>query len=623
MSANDKKMRVATHDKPAGVEFAIGATAAVGAGFFTNPIDVVKIRLQLQGELEARGTYTRAYRNTFHAAYQIARHEGLLALQSGLVTALGFQVVLNGTRLGSYNLAKRYELIVNEAGDTNVFKTATISGIAGCVGAVLGSPLYLVKTQLQSQSAKSIAVGHQHNHSGTMSAFRTLWREGGVKALYRGWYANIPRVFVGSATQLTTFGLFSDWLRPMEMFTDKPIFLTFVASLMGGSCVALTMQPFDVVATRLYNQGTDAKGRGSLYNGLFDALYKIFRTEGVFGLYKGVFPTWMRITPHTVLCLVFYEKIARFLGDSDPTAAPTMELAIGAVAALCAGFFTNPIDVVKIRLQLQGELEARGSYRRIYRNTFHAAYLIAKHEGVFALQAGLAPALGFQMVLNGIRIGGYNLAKNNELTLNEAGQVDVLRSLLVSGGTGCIGSAIGSPLYLVKTQLQSQAPSSIAVGTQHNHASTMAAFRELWRQGGLKGIYRGWHVGVPRISVGSATQLTTYSVVADHLKTYQIFHDKPMWLTFFASLVGGTCVAVTMQPFDVVATRVYNQRTDAAGKGVLYTGLFDAFYKILKTEGITGLYKGVFPTWLRIAPHTVLCLVFYEKFDQFFSENFR
>ena len=41
----------------------------------------------------------------------------------------------------------------------------------------------------------------------------------------------------------------------MQVFHDKPILMTFVASLLGGSCVALTMQPLDVVATRLYNQG--------------------------------------------------------------------------------------------------------------------------------------------------------------------------------------------------------------------------------------------------------------------------------------------------------------------------------------------------------------------------------
>ncbi|XP_076291764.1 solute carrier family 25 member 35 isoform X3 [Lasioglossum baleicum] len=294
------------------IEFVIGGLAAVGAGFFTNPIDVVKVRLQLQGELEARNSYKKIYKNTLHAGYIIAKHEGVLALQAGIVPALYFQVVLNGIRLGIYNWAKDHEFITNKKGDTAVFSTVIVTGTAGCIGAVLGSPFYLLKTQLQSQSAQTIAVGHQHNHAGTWSSFKSLWKEGGIAALYRGWYANIPRLFVGSATQLTAFGLAADWLRSMQILVNQPILLTFTASLIGGSCVALTIQPFDVLATRLYNQRIEAGGKGALYNGLLDALVKIFRTEGVTGLYKGLFPTWMRIAPHTVLCLVFYEKLDQF-----------------------------------------------------------------------------------------------------------------------------------------------------------------------------------------------------------------------------------------------------------------------------------------------------------------------
>lgn len=74
-----------------------------------------------------------------------------------------------------------------------------------------------IKTQLQSQSAKSIAVGFQHHHSGALDAFKHIWKEGGVFGLYRGWYANLPKTFVGSATQLTIFGLVTDWLRPLEV----------------------------------------------------------------------------------------------------------------------------------------------------------------------------------------------------------------------------------------------------------------------------------------------------------------------------------------------------------------------------------------------------------------------
>ncbi|XP_051164100.1 solute carrier family 25 member 35-like [Leptopilina boulardi] len=297
--------------KSPGNEFTFGALAAVGAGFFTNPAEVIKIRLQLQGELAARGSYKKIYKNSFHAALIITKYEGIFALQAGLVPALAFQVVLNGIRLGMYNSAKNSKLILNTEGNTDILKTILVTGVSGSLGAVLGSPLFMVKTQLQAQSAQCIAVGHQHTYSGTWAAFKSLWKEGGFSSLYRGWYANIPRVFVGSATQLTTFGLVSDILKTYQIFTDRPILLTFTASLIGGSCVALTMQPFDVLATRLYNQGVDVKGKGLLYSGLGDAFFKIFKTEGVIGFYKGVFPTWMRIAPHTVLCLVFYEKLVQ------------------------------------------------------------------------------------------------------------------------------------------------------------------------------------------------------------------------------------------------------------------------------------------------------------------------
>lgn len=82
-----------------------------------------------------------------------------------------------------------------------------------------------------------------------------------------------------------------------------------------------------------------------------------------------------------------------------------MDFVIGGGAALCAGFFTNPLEVVKTRMQLQGELTSRGKYAVRYKNVFHAAYVIAKHDGILALQAGLVPASLFQVFLNGVRFG--------------------------------------------------------------------------------------------------------------------------------------------------------------------------------------------------------------------------
>ena len=74
------------------MEYAIGGLAACGACVFTNPLDVIKTRLQLQGELQTRGAHPVHYKNPFHAFYVVAKNDGLRGLQKGLVPALWYVI---------------------------------------------------------------------------------------------------------------------------------------------------------------------------------------------------------------------------------------------------------------------------------------------------------------------------------------------------------------------------------------------------------------------------------------------------------------------------------------------------------------------------------------------------
>lgn len=61
-------------------------------------VQVIKTRLQLQGELKKLDPNARTYRGVLHGLYQVGRYDGVKALQKGLIAAFGFQFVLNSVR---------------------------------------------------------------------------------------------------------------------------------------------------------------------------------------------------------------------------------------------------------------------------------------------------------------------------------------------------------------------------------------------------------------------------------------------------------------------------------------------------------------------------------------------
>lgn len=71
------------------------------------------------------------------------------------------------------------------------------------------------------------------------------------------------------------------------------------------------------------------------------------------------------------------------------------------------------------------------------------------------MQKGLAPALCYQFVMNGARLGTYQIAEKQGWTSRKNGQgVDPLKSLTAGALSGVIGAMLGSPFYLVRTKIR-------------------------------------------------------------------------------------------------------------------------------------------------------------------------
>ncbi|KAJ3721777.1 mitochondrial carrier [Lentinula raphanica] len=281
---------------------------------------------------------------------------------------------------------------------------------------------------------------------------------------------------------------------------------------------------------------------------------------------------------------------------------------LGGIAACIAVTISNPAEVIKTRLQLQGELAKEGAVR-VYQHAPDAFVKTWRNEGIRGLQRGLGPAI----LLNGSRLGFYEPFRRgiNELVGRRPEEQIPLTSVLAGASSGAVGASLGNPLFLIKARMQAYSP-ALPVGAQHYYKSSFDALSTIYRAERLRGLVRGIDAAILRTSMGSSVQLPSYNFTKNQLVKRGILPDNST-LTFLASsTVSGACVCVVMQPADTALTRMYNQPTirNAEGKmvGALYKNPIDCLWKTFKTEGVRGWYKGSTAHFLRIAPHTIVTL---------------
>lgn len=288
--------------------FAAGGLAACIAVTVTNPIELIKIRMQLQGELSS--SVERIYKNPLQGMRVIFKNEGIRGLQKGLVAAYIYQICLNGSRLGFYEpmrgfLNKTFYPDEESHKVQNVTINVVSGATSGIIGAILGSPLFLVKTRLQSYS-DVIKIGEQTHYSGVWNGLKTIYTKEGFKGLFRGVDAAILRTGAGSSVQLPIYNTAKHFLLNNDIMVEGTG-LHLTASTISGLGVAVVMNPWDVILTRIYNQ------KGNLYKGPLDCFIKTVKIEGVSALYKGFEAQVFRIAPHTIICLTMMEQTMKLV----------------------------------------------------------------------------------------------------------------------------------------------------------------------------------------------------------------------------------------------------------------------------------------------------------------------
>ncbi|KAJ4714531.1 Mitochondrial uncoupling protein [Melia azedarach] len=298
----------------------------------------------------------------------------------------------------------------------------------------------------------------------------------------------------------------------------------------------------------------------------------------------------------------------------------------GGIASIVAGCSTHPLDLIKVRMQLQGESHAPAAQSlrpalafQTGSSSVHVSapprvgpvtvgVRILQQEGVAALFSGVSATVLRQTLYSTTRMGLYDILKQ-KWTDPETRNMPLLRKITAGLVAGGIGAAVGNPADVAMVRMQ--ADGRLPPAQRRNYKSVVDAITRMAKQEGVTSLWRGSSLTVNRAMLVTASQLASYDQIKETILAKGVMRDG-LGTHVTASFAAGFVAAVASNPVDVIKTRVMNMKVEP-GKAPPYSGAIDCALKTVKSEGPMALYKGFIPTISRQGPFTVVLFVTLEQ----------
>jgi len=253
------------------------------------PFDTVKVRLQAQPADKP------IYKGAWDCVRQTVTKEGVRCLYKGMGAPLVGVVPIFAVSFFGFGLGKKLQQKDGE--ELGVLELAAAGAVSGIMASTLMGPGERIKCLLQVQQN---AAGST-KYSGPIDVVRCLYKEGGVRSIFRGTAATTIREIPASAAYFASYELLQRSLAPNGDRSRVSVGNTLVAGGMAGICCWLVSIPPDVIKNRL-----QAAPEGT-YTGARDVFHKLMKHEGPRSLYKGAVPVLLRAFPANACCFLGYE----------------------------------------------------------------------------------------------------------------------------------------------------------------------------------------------------------------------------------------------------------------------------------------------------------------------------
>lgn len=314
-----------------------------------------------------------------------------------------------------------------------------------------------------------------------------------------------------------------------------------------------------------------------------------------------------------------------FPAKNDRKLSPqTINFLAGGIAGSVASTITTPLEVIKTQLQ--------SSFAKGRQSPLQICRQIAKTDGMLGFFKGMGPTLVGIIPSRAIYFWAYSTSKT--LLTGPIGENSPLNHLLSAFAAGITSNTITNPIWMVKTRFQLFAD---AASGQRLYSSYSAVIRDIWREEGPPGFFKGlsasyagcvegaiqWIVyeKVKKLKFFQKEDTFSFAPKTAHETTSNVSRSKtpPPAINFFiAGAVAKFLAVCTTYPHEVVRTRLREQARNGAFK---YRGFVQTLSCIAREEGMRGLYGGMGMHLLRSVPNAALMFATFELTSRWMAQQ--
>ncbi|XP_054157973.1 calcium-binding mitochondrial carrier protein SCaMC-2-like isoform X2 [Oppia nitens] len=300
------------------------------------------------------------------------------------------------------------------------------------------------------------------------------------------------------------------------------------------------------------------------------------------------------------------ELVAEYIEEdlqtvSDDSGMWWRHLLAGGVAGAVSRTCTAPLDRLKVFLQVRGA-------------EFHGLGLCLRHM----VQEG-----GYQSLWRGNGINVIKIAPESAIKFmaydqakriirgNSTRELYIYERFLAGSIAGGISQSVIYPMEVLKTRL--------TLRKTGQYGSILDAARKIYATEGVRCFYRGFLPNLLGIIPYAGIDLAVYETLKKlYLRHHSLEEDPGILVLLTCGTISSTCGQVTSYPLALVRTRLQAQSdtTSTTTTGTTTTRrptMVSLFRTIIKKEGYLGLYRGITPNFMKVAPAVSISYVVYEN----------